>query len=372
MKWSAREALIISAYLLVLPSLVPALDLREAPNKISFSEEARAFGLTSGNLVVTDGDSAVAYNKRFKPAMNMSIKPDQRLTVSENGLHYGIASPYKVPDHHEEILHRLDIHDARGNVIWSLDGLAEGEYHISPSGDYIVFAAGKAGAYDWQVILCRPDQTATLLDMVSFKEIKFASDGSRFAIDGGSKGLQLYDKTGRPLLVLDYQNSFAMSSTGKYLAVFKEGTLSIYRDTSLLSKNDSVDREIAAVVISEKLNRLYYVSAFNLVVINVERGTRVWDYKTESAQYRFTSVDLSVDHQFVACGVIVNLGARIPKGNRHPKGYIYMFDVGRNIIRKAEFSNSGWTEGQPQVGFWPDQRTILVRTNDRILTFEMI
>jgi|GEM_PF-1958193 hypothetical protein len=349
-----------------------AIDLRASANKISFSEKARAYGLNSGNLIVVDGRSAVAYDKRFRPGPFLSMNSDQQLTVADNGMYYGLISPYKAGVFQKELLHRIDIHDARHNVIWSFEGLAHGSYYISPSGDYMIFAGGTVGAFDWQVIVCNSDQTATLLDIDALKEIRFASDGSRFVIDGGPRGVYLYDKSGRRLKEFEPQNSFAISATGEYFAVVKARILSIYRDTSLLSGNIAVDGEVIAIKISEKSNRLYYISAFNLVVVDMGKGTRIWGYKPETAQYRFTSLDLSVDHQYIACGVILNLGASVPKDKRHPKGYIYMFDIGRNFIRKAEFPNTAWATGQPEVGFWPDQRTILVRTHDRILTFEMI
>ena len=368
----ARAAGFVVLCLCLFVGPVLALDLREFKNDIHYSESAHAFGINSGNLIVTEGDSLLVYNIRLEAILSKTLKPGQKLEVAENGLYYGIITPLKSDDRAGPQLQRIDIYDKNDKNIWSFDGLAMGDCHIAPSGDYLVFASGTEGGFDWRIMVCNANQTGAMLDLVACKEIKFASDGSRFVIDGGPKGIFLYDKTGKRLKALDYQQGFAISATGKYLAVLKDGTLTTYSDTTVLSVDSTVDREIVAFNINEKLKRLYYVAPYTLASINIERGVKVWDYKMESAKYRFTSIDLSMDNRFIACGVIVNLGSQVRKDERHPNGYIYMFDIGRNFFRKVEFPNTNWTPGQPEVGFWPDGRSILVRTNDRILTFEMI
>ncbi len=372
MRKCVRAAGFIVLCLLVMPGLAAALDLREFKNDIQFSAKAHAFGLKSGNLIVTEGDSFLGYNNRLKTEFSKTLKAGQKLAVSDNGLYYGIITILQPVDSTGAPLQHIDIYDKNNKNIWSYDGLAMGKCHIAPSGDYLVFASGTEGGFDWRVMVCNANQTGAMLDLVACKEIRFASDGSRFIIDGGPKGVFLYDKAGNMLKALDYQNGFAISPTGKYFAVLKNAVLTTYMDTTLLSIDSTVDREIVAFNINEKLKRLYYVAPYTLASINIERGAKVWDYKMESVEYRFTSIDLSNDDRFIACGVILNLGSQVPKDERHPKGYIYMFDIGRNFFRKVEFPNSNWTPGQPEVGFWPDGRSILVRTFDRILTFEMI
>ena len=372
MKEYAQAAAYVVMCLCMFTGLASALDLREAKNDIHFSENAHAFGVNSGNLIVTEGDSLLEYNIRFKAVSSQILKPGQKFTVSDNGLYYGIITPVRPDDPDGPHLQRIDVYDKNNKNIWSFDGMAMGDCQIAPSGDYLVFASGTEGGFDWRIMVCNANQTGAMLDLVSCKEIKFASDGSRFVIDGGPKGVFLYDKTGKVLKALDYQQGFAISPTGKYFAVLRDGVLTTYMDTTVLSVDSTADREIIDFIISEKLKRLYYVAAYTMASINIERGVKVWDYKMESANYRFTSIDLSNDDRFIACGAILNLGSQVQKDKRYPKGYIYMFDIGRNFFRKVEFPNTNWMPGQPEVGFWPDGRSIVVRTNDRILTFEMI
>lgn len=344
-----------------------AVDLREVANQISGPNSAKVYGISSGSMIIQNFDSVYFYDKRMKNKRTIELEKPRKLIASENGKFYLILSPGANAE-----TNIAEVFNSRGQSLWTFADLPDGKMFLSPSGEYFLLATGTKGGFDWELLVCHKNNMASFLDLKSFKSIKFAGDGSRFMIDGGPKGVKLYDNTCRLLKSFDYQNGYEISSSGQYLAVHKNGVIRIFDDTTQIVEYKSDDKDIRDLYISEALNRLYFAASYTLVVVNLEYGTVVWDYKTESVEYRFTSLDMSKDNRFLACGVIQNLGSRVAKENRHPLGFVYLFDVGRNIIRKVQFEAGGWLKGIPDVGFWPDGRTILVRGYNRIHTIEMI
>ncbi len=356
--------------ILFVPNLALSIDLREIGDGIALTDDSRVAGMTSGQLVVYDDQALTFFNRRLREQHVFPIESPKRAIVAPDGRHYALITP----SDSDEILsesNTVEVFDSRGRLQWRLNAVPEGEMFLAPGGGYLVVMTGTPGNWDWHMLVCQGDSLASLVFIEAFKGMTFASDAKCFLVDCNPKGLRLYSSSGEQIADYGLQLDYCFTDSSDLAVMCYQGVLQVWRDTVKVCQAKLQETVINALVACDSAGRIVAASSTNMEVLDLATGNRMWNYRLPTAQMNFVSLDISDDGKFIACGISHNRGASVEKEERYQEDYLYLFDIDRNIMRKKEFSLDHWRAGLPQVAFWIDRRSILVRNLDKLHVVEM-
>ncbi|MBN2226439.1 MAG: hypothetical protein JW763_03660 [candidate division Zixibacteria bacterium] len=356
--------------LFIIPTIAFSIDLREIGDGITLTPDSHVAGMTSGQLVVTDKHAITFFNRRLGEQKTIPIGSKQRAIVAPDGRSYALitssASDILLPESNT-----VEVFDSRGRLQWSLNAVPDGEMRLAPGGSCLLVMTGTPGSWDWRMLVCQADSLASLVFIEAFKGVVFAPDARRFLVDCNPKGLRLFASSGEEIANYGLQHDFCFTDSSDRAVMCYQGELQVWRDSTRVYQTRLQETVINTLVASDTANRIVVASNTNMEVLDLATGAHLWNYRVPTAQMSFVSLDISDDGKFIACGISYNRGPSVEKTERYQEDYLYLFDIDRNIMRKKEFSLEHWQAGHPQVAFWIDRRSILVRNLDKIHVVEM-
>jgi hypothetical protein len=353
-----------------MPGESRGVSLMRTGQYIPVSEDAEIYGLGSGTLVVADSDSITCYNKRLRKTYSAKLSPDEKAASSNNGRYWGIVKPSEL-DGFGEKLGRIEVFDNRGRPQWVLDGIPDGELYLSPAGDYLAVIKGNPGFGNTEMFIFHRDSVAVRDYVQECTDIVFSDNGSRIFVNSDAAGLKMYDDDGVLLANFGFQQNCAFSENSKLSACFSQGMLLVIRDTAVITQIDIGEMQMIAMAVSDSLDRIFCIAGYRLIAVDYENDSIDWDFRLETASEKFMNIDISDDRRFLALGLCINRGMLVPREERIREGYLYFFNVGGDGKSREKFTFDRYITGTPRVAFWPDGRSILVRTYGRIDVVEL-
>ncbi|PKK84862.1 MAG: hypothetical protein CVT49_01530 [candidate division Zixibacteria bacterium HGW-Zixibacteria-1] len=355
---------LIICCVLILPAIASGISLKEL-GRFAVGDDDHVFGQSSGNIIVTDGSSIKFHDRRWKVRSTVKLDSGQSAIVAENGLYYAIVEARQEPDSNA-VGGIVNVYDLRQTPLWGAFDMRKGDHYLSPSGDYIVTVTGTPGWLDYEVHIYHKNHPPVDYKIEFFEDLYFSDNGEFFLVDCGLKGGRLINSSGELVDSTGVFQGCAFSEKGELFALYDKGIINVYKGRKLYADHDFQQLLIKRMVVRKEVNLL--VSAFHdMIVVNrLDNGENLWRYNTEKENGRFVSMDVSPDNKFVACGVDVNVGRKVVKEKRHVQGFLYVYDIGGQVVEMKEFRYTTYIEGTPEVSFGPDGRTIFVRTSGLI------
>jgi hypothetical protein len=361
--------IILFLVVLVLPGISPAFSLRQTA-EILLPEGHSIYGCKSGNLVIGLPNKLTFYDKHWKVRGEVEMDSSQTAFVSSNGLFYGIVEDsYKSePDSSVRI---VSIYDNHQLPRWAVYDAAHGEYYLSPSGDYFIAVVVTGPSLEYQVVVYNQSHPAVQQKIGFFEEILFSDDGRYFIIDSGTKGVRLFDAGGRILEEFGSQRLYSFSENSDLLALFGGTTLGIWSNGKQRLAVDFKATLLNGLVLRKNSERAVMAFHDKLVVADLKSGKSLWETSPSKSGGTFTTVDVSPDSRFIACGVDINRGPLVDGPKRHITGFLYVYDSDGQTVQMLEFRYERYKTGLPRVFFADDNRTILVENRESLHIIEM-
>ncbi|UCD94556.1 MAG: hypothetical protein JSU69_00455, partial [Candidatus Zixiibacteriota bacterium] len=328
------------------------------------------YGRSSASIVIATDSSLTILGRRWEVRSEIKLDSSQEAVVSDNGLYYAILETFDQDGDDSSVI-VATLYDNRGMPTWAAYDLIEGQYHLSPSGKYIVAISGTPGHYDFEMVLYHESEATVRYNIEYFEDIIFSPAGARFIIGSGPKGVRLFSATGRMLQEFESKKAFAFSETGKLIGLFKNGLLDVLRENGRKITIAPKKITLAGMKLQESAHLAAVAFRKLLVVASLEDGSLLWRYTTGKEGGLFTSVDISPDGNFVACGVDVILGRGVQMSERHVKSFLYLYDAWGQSVELLEIKFENYAAGMPEVTFSPDNRIIFVRTADALHFIKM-
>ncbi len=354
----------------IIPGAGQAILLKRTGIYVNLPVKPEVYGLGSGHAAVIDSKGITYYDKRFRKQFSRETAGGESLIAAPNGKYWGILKKSKLNGFGAD-LNRIEVFDRRGKSCWELDGIAAGDAHISPSGEYLVVLQGTRGHSDWELFIYHRDSVGIKVYVQSCSDFVFSRDGQRFFINSRQSGLYLYDFAGKLLANFGPQQGCSFSENSHLAACFNQGMLSVIKDTVITAEIELGEMQLRTMTVSDTADRVVCSVGHRLIVTDISEGRIDWDYRVATAAENFISIDISDDGRYIALGLNFSRGTNVPKDERFREGYLYFFDINGNKMLKEKFSYDNYAAGTPEVAFWPDGRSIMVRTFGRIDVIEM-
>jgi hypothetical protein len=364
-----RSIWVLVVFLLAIPQAATALKLREI-KELPLSEGARIYGRSSANIVIASESNLTFLGRRWE--VRSEIKPDsaQKMIVSDNGLFYAVIEEI-AGEAADSSVTIATVHGNRGIPLWGAYDLVDGEFFLSPSGEYIVVIAGTPGYYDFEMAVYHKSESAARYNIEYYENMLFSADGGQFIINSGPKGVRLFSAAGEMLREFGPKVACAFSESGRLIGLFEDGLLDVFGEDG--KKVSIASRKTSPEGMKLKESAHLAAMAFRklLVVASLEDGSVLWRYATGKEGGSFASVDISPDGKFVGCGVDIMLGRGVEMADRHVKSYLYVYDAWGQSVELLEIKFQDYARGMPEVTFSPDNRVIFVRTANALHFIEM-
>lgn len=364
-----RGILYLLLVFLLIPAFSSAVRLRQI-EKFPLETEVAIYGQSSGNIVVASRSKLTFLNDSLRVRSEIDVDSTQIAAVSPNGLFYAIFEKIE-SSQSDSLVNSATVYDNRHSPLWGAFDLVDGDYYLSPSGEYIVAASGSRRWFDYELFLYHKELPLTQSEIGYLEEFLFSDDGRYFFVDCGPKGAKLFDAGGTVIREFGVQKRYSFSADGRQLALFNDGSLQVYEEDK---KGLSIDFKISlpmALVLCKEIGRAAVVSRRRLVVASVEDGSTLWQKDPDRSGASYVSLDVSPNNKYIACGVDINLGSLVEKSKRHVTGYLYVYDIDGQSVAMIRFSYGAYEYGLPDVKFSPDDKTIVVHTNDTLRLVEM-
>jgi len=317
-------------------------------------------------------DNEITFLDRFwKVKSEMKLDSTQTAVIADNGLFYGIVNEGN-GEGLDTISKTATIYDYREQPIWSVHSLVDGSYFLSPTGEYLVAIVGTVGQFNYKLYLYHMDRPEIEIEIVSFKGIQFSDNGKFLLINAGAKGVKLYDAIGGFIGQYDSQKMLAFSENGnKFGAYNHKGVLKIFegeKEKLNVTLNYLIPEGFKLI---DEIERVFLIFSFKILAINSTDGSILWQYSSGKDGGFFSSLDVSPNNRFVACGVDINRGTSVERSERHVLGYLYVFDVDGQSLEEIKFKYDLYSRNLPDVKFLPDNRTIVVRNAEKLHFIEI-
>jgi len=360
-----RQAIIyIIGILLLLPTLSISFQLRQLKT-VPLNQGDEVFGRSTGNIIIASNSGLKFLDRRWNIRSEITVDSSEYSVIAPNGLFYATGNKIII-DSSGNTANALNIFSFRQIPTWSAYDLSDGKYFLSPSGDYVVVICGQKGGYDYEMDIAHIDRKTIKCEIEYFNGILFSPDGKYLIIDSGPKGTKLYDANGNLIMTMDYQKDFAFSESKDLAAFFENGEVTVIDKGKTVLKENYSRTILNDMAIRDNPARLFLAFGSELVAADAGDGRVLWKYPTNIENGKYMSVDVSPNGKFVAGGVDVSLGSKVEIDKRHVQGFIHVYDIDGLSVEQFEINYSKYGLGMPDVVFSPDNRTMVVRTQDSL------
>lgn len=364
-----RNHLLTALILLnLLPGLSSALQLREI-DSMPLKEVISIYG-QSGNIMLLSETKLTLFDRNRRVQSEIDLDSGQTPIVSANGLFYGIVEGF-TPGEADSSIKVATIFDNRQSPLWGDYNLIDGEYYLSPSGEYFVALSGTKGEHYSRMFLYHKDNPTIEHDIRFFEDILFSDDGRYFLIDSGPRGIRLFSADGTPIRTFGSQKRYAFSRNGNWLALFNQGILKVFENCKERFNLDLKQSPLNGMVIRENAKRIILAFQKKLIVLDLNDGSILWQYSSDKKGESFISVDVSPNGKFMACGININLKTQAKNSKSQGSCLLYVWDIDGQAIGSMEFKSDSCAGGLPVVKFSADKNTITVETKETLHFIEI-
>jgi hypothetical protein len=348
-----------------------AVDIRPI-GTFSLEPNARVYGKSDGNIIIATENQIIFLDDNRLVQSRIELDSTQVPAVSSNGNFYAIveSDPEGEADSSGKI---ITVYDRDQRPLWSTYGLAEGDYYLSPAGDYVAVVTGTPRHYDFRLFIYPRDKPPARVDIESFESLVFSHDGQKLLVDAGRKGVKLIDAYGSLIHEFASHRKVAFSAGDELIAVFShKGVLRIFENGQEKLSVNLRHHSPQEMVLREDIGRAAVVFKGRLNVVDLDDGSIIWqDVPIDNFGF-FSSVDISPDGRFIACGVYLDGQTRPDKASGMAnRGQLYLFDINGAPLKLMNFGYDRYSPGLPDVRFMPDGKSIVVETAETLHFYEM-
>jgi len=344
----------------------PAISANLASDfKILLKENDRILGSLRGNFLVYGRPNITMYNQQGEAVFSRKLTNNIKPTLSPNGKYMGLIT---YADHSPTDLNTMTFekYDMAGKFLWKLSKPSANSFMIADNGA-IFGIEGVKGISPTRIHLY--DQYGDLLNILTLKTyhgIAIAPSGGKFIIDKARDGLEVYDSAGNYLAALPVSKNYIFDRDQRYIATFFQGLFHLFQDEKEVISFKATEVVIRDMYINVEQNLVVLMNLKRLEVYELTTKKRLWEYRLRDERLFFTSLDVSADGQYIACGVDVNGGTPVPKEKRHVEGYLYLFPRDGSSLDQHQESYTSWATGLPKAVFAASSQGVLVQTREKL------
>jgi WD40 repeat protein len=353
----------------LLPGLSSALELRQI-DSISLGTGIQVYGQSTGSLVLLGKSELTLLDNNRRTQSRIDFDSSQVPVVSSNGLFYGIVEGF-TPGKGDSSVNVVTVFDHLQSPLWGDYNLIDGEYYLSPSGEYLVAVGDTKDRPNSRLFLYHRDNPTIAHDIMFFEDILFSDDGRYFLIDSGLEGIRLFSADGTPIRTFGTHRAYAFSENGDWLALYNGGILRLFKNSKEQLNLNLKKSPPIRMTIRERAGCIILVFSRELMVLNLNDGSILSQLSPDKKEESFVSADVSPDGDFIVCAAKVGLTAQAekPKGGRSCSLYAYHID-GRGV-GSMELSSRDCSSDFPIVMFGSDNKTIAVETEKGLRFIQM-
>ncbi len=289
------------------------------------------FGVTSsyagninGALYIIDSQVIKQFDRTGRVRRAITMEESKRYSFSPDGLHYLISgySPSDLQVNSDSTEAPLGgIPDASaGYALYNVlgqrlhTGLApeSANFYLSSSGRYLI-ANSDVGAGVEITIFDSLGAQIGLTHVAACDTVIFAPNGRGFLVDAGSKGLFHYYFSGDKVASYPAADCYNFSLSGKRVATFSNGQVSLYKLDTLLSMHKISRPSALKIIYQDSRGRVFILTKTHLFNINTLNGSIAMDYPTIGEGRTFTDVAFSPKSDMLALTINVSKGSSVSK-----------------------------------------------------------
>lgn len=366
---TALPSIIVTVICIFLISQVAFAIELEKESSIKLEEQDRVYGSMEGNVLVYGRPYIKIYNNRLKQLWSKKLKNNTKPVMSPNGDFLGLIL---YNDHSPTSLQtlRFSFYDARGKFVWKLDKLPATTFKMADNG-YIFGIEGVPGISPTQIHLYdRYSDRLSIIPVEKYHGLKASPDGLKIVIDR-SADLAVYDSLGNNIAELPGAQKYVIDRDNRYIGLFSNGEFRLYQDEKEVQRFETSEKEIEDIAINVEAGVLAVLSEKRTEIYDLITGRLKVNIQVKDLKESFTSLDLSPDGRFVACGADVNAGARVTKSKRHVEGFVYVIPTDGTKMLRRKLDYSSWTVRLPKVQFSRTGASVFIQTGDSLTKYRI-
>jgi len=360
-------ALTIMFFIYLIPVPAISADLVSEIN-IPLTEKDRVLGSLEGNFLIYGRPNITMYDQQGKAIFTRKLTNNIKPTLSPNGKYLGLIT---YADHSPTDLKTLAFErfDENGKFLWKLTKPDANTFMIADNGAIFGIEGVKGISPNRIHMYDQYGDIINILNLKSYHGIAIAPSGGKFIIDRARDGLDVYDSLGNFLATLPVSKNYVFDRDHRYIATFFQAVFHLFQDEKEVVSFRSSEAVIKDMAIDVEKNLAVFMSVKRLEVYELTTKKRLWEYRLRDERLFFTSLHVSNDGQYIACGVDVNGGTPVPKAMRHVEGYVYLFPIDGSTLDKHHETYKTWGTNLPNGVFIPDSKGLWVQTREKLEKF---
>lgn len=372
MQLSAKHlfvAIIIATGVLVISVPCRALNL-VSEYSIKLDENDRVLGSLGENYLIYGRPQITLYNSRGRAIFSKKLTNNVKPTLSPRGKYMGLITyADRSPTDLKTV--KFELFDQAGKLLWKMSDPPPNSYFITDKGT-IFGIEGVRGIPPTRVYLY--NEYGTQLNVLIIKEyhgLKIAPSAGKFIIDKAREGLDVYDSLGNLLANLPSSELCIFDKDDRYIGTFLEGVFRLYQDEKQVATIKTAENTLRDIATNVAENLFVAMGPKKLQVFELTTQKLLWEYSLDQESRSFSSLSLSPDGQFIACGIDINGGSLVPKDKRHVEGYLYVFPSNGQTMIPHQETYKLWGIGLPRAAFSSSSGAVILETREKVEKFRL-
>ncbi len=366
MQRSVKHLSLILMMAVVLGAALPchALEL-VSEYSIKLDAKDRVLGSLSENYLVYGRPQITLYNSRGRAIFSRKLTNNIKPALSPRGKYLGLVT---YADHSPTDLKttKLELFDQAGKSLWKLTNPEPNSFIITDKGT-IFGIEGVKGIPPTRIYLYNKYGTQlNILPIKEFHGLEIAPSAGKFIIDKAQEGLDVYDSLGNILANLPVSERYVFDKDDRYLGIFFESVFRLYQDEKEVATIETAENTLRGMALNVAKNLFVAMGPKKLQVFQLTTQKLLWEYPLDAEQLSYSSLSLSPDGRFIACGVDVNGGTLVPKDKRHVEGYVYLFPISGQAMVMRKENYDLWGIGLPKAVFSESGGSVILETREKI------
>ena len=335
--------------------------------KIALKEKDKVTGTAKGNILVYGRPYVVMYDEMGKRLFSKKLKNNVKPTISMSGNYLGLTTfADRSPTDLKTVSFR--VYNSSGNSLYKIPKPASHSFIIGNNGA-VYGIEGVKGISPARIHFYNHETNPVKSPrFASYRAVLVSPSGERCLIDSGDS-LYVFGVNGDRLYNLPRGEKYRFDASDEYVAWFFGGMFGLYENDKLVTRIESIEKSIIDLAVNREANIAVLMAEKHLEVYDLAEGKLLWEFRLLEKEKLFTSLAVSPDGKRIACGVDINLGKDIPKGERHIEGYLYLFSVEGKMVYRRQEKYSRWRKGIPKVDFCNSSGAVVLITGEKIESF---
>jgi len=355
----------------ILAAAVPCQALNLVSEySIKLDKNDRVLGSLGENYLVYGRPNITLYNTRGKAVFSRKLTNNVKPVMSPNGKYLGLVT---YADHSPTDLKttKLELFDRAGKFLWKMTDPTPNSFIITDQGT-IFGIEGVKGIPPTRIYLY--NKYGTQLNVLVAKEyhgLEIAPSAAKFIIDKAGEGLDVYDSLGNMLASLPASEEYTFDKDDRYIGVFFERTFRLYQDEKEVATIKTDETTLRGMALNVEKDLYVAMGPKVLQVFQLTTQKLLWEFPLTDEKLTYSSLSLSPDGQFVACGIDVNGGSLVPKDRRHVQGFLYVFTSDGKVLATKQEDYDLWGIGLPRAEFSQSGGSVILETREKVEKFRL-